>query len=357
MPIILSYARTPFSAAFGRLAQHSAAQLGAAAIAGAAARGRIEPSEIDMCIFGHVLTAGCGPQPAAEAARIAGATRASALSVSQGAASSLAAVGFSGLRGVTAAVGMESVSRTPHIFRRSAMNLISDLSLEDSVKADAVDKQMALHAENLEISRIDQDAYALESYRRAAAGWSSGFFAKEVEAIAGVDKDDLFTQMTLTTLPSYKPIFVKDTGSITAANSAKLADGAACVIIAADDFVKKHKLEGLARIRASLDLPGQADDAVRAALRCAVVPIQAVDFWEIQEDFACNVIDLSRKLKLDASRVNMHGGAISLGNPLGASGARLVGSLSRILNSRSARFGCAVARHSAGTSVVVLEKM
>jgi acetyl-CoA C-acetyltransferase len=341
--VIVGYARTPFTSFLGKLGGVSAPELGAQAIQGAIASAGLRTKDVELVVMGQVVTAGCGQSPARQAAVKAGISlSADVYGVNKVCASGMKAISLAAAEvlnencEVAVAGGMESMSNIPHILRklRTGATKVGNVNLEDILISDGLwcafnDIHMGRCAEKVaaeqQISRAEQDAWALASYRRASEAWSSGRMSCEVLPLHDVSKDEEIGNLRLEKVASLKPSFIRDVGTITAANASKLSDGAAAVIVTTEEYAKKNRLPMLAKIRASADFALDPIDfslapvgAIERALGPAKLRVQDVDFWEIDEAFAS-----------------------ALSHPIGASGARLVGTLSRILKSRDARIGVA----------------
>lgn len=359
--LIAGYARTPFTRFTGRLAAQPATALGAHAIAAALERAGVAPEQVDAVVAGQVLQAGAGQNPARQAAVGAGipltvpAMTLNAVCLSGAEAVAQAArLIAAGEADVVVAVGQESMSLAPHVIPLRAGTKYGPAQLVDTVDhdglSDAFDRAAMgalTEAGNapLGLSREEQDAFAAQSHERAAA--SAEFFAGEIAPVmvasrrgdTVVDADDgIRPETTAETLAGLRPAFAKD-GTITAGNASQITDGAAALVLVSESAAQRLGLQPIARVEATALVAGpdthlhsQPARAIAAALAkmpdASAADLAAV---EINEAFAAVGVQSTRELGLDPAIVNPHGGAIALGHPIGASGARIVGTLARQL--------------------------
>ena len=354
--VVLSGARTPQGKILGQLASFSAAELGAHAIRCALERAGVAPEEVDYVLMGHVLQAGSGQNPARQAAVGAGIPLdVPAETVNKVCLSGLVAITNAarmiraGEAEVVVAGGQESMTNAPHV----AMGVrqgksYGDLVLEDSVAkdglvdaTDAVSMGALTESGNAErqISREEQDEVAAESHQRAARATEEGIFAQEIVPVAVpqrkgepvvVDTDQgVRPGSTAESMAKLRPAFDRD-GTITAGNSSPLTDGAAAVVLTTREYAERHGLEYLAVVGAPGQVAGpdtslhsQPSRAIEAAVQKAGWSVQDLDFIEVNEAFASVLIQSLRDLDYPFERANIHGGAVALGHPIGASGARL----------------------------------
>ena len=354
--VVLSGARTPQGKILGQLASFSAAELGAHAIRCALERAGVAPEEVDYVLMGHVLQAGAGQNPARQAAVGAGIPLdVPAETVNKVCLSGLVAITNAarmiraGEAEVVVAGGQESMTNAPHV----AMGVrqgksYGDLVLEDSVAkdglvdaTDAVSMGALTESGNAErqISREEQDEVAAESHQRAARATEEGIFAQEIVPVAVpqrkgepvvVDTDQgVRPGSTAESMAKLRPAFDRD-GTITAGNSSPLTDGAAAVVLTTREYAERHGLEYLAVVGAPGQVAGpdtslhsQPSRAIEAAVQKAGWSVQDLDFIEVNEAFASVLIQSLRDLDYPFERANIHGGAVALGHPIGASGARL----------------------------------
>ncbi len=365
---ILSATRTAIGSFQGGLASVPAPRLGAAAIAGAVARAGIAPSDVTDVLMGNVLQAGLGQAPARQAAIYAGLPAAvRCTTIHKVCGSGLEAV-ILGARALAAgdatfvvAGGMENMSAAPYLLPRAREGYrIGHQQVVDSLIQDGLwDPYGGIHmgscaekcAAQYGLTRAEQDAYAAESFRRANAAQAAGEFAGEITPVelakGRFDIDEGPARVKYDKIPLLKPAFEAD-GTITAANASTLNDGAAALVLAGATTVASRGLKPVARIVAAA---GHAQDpvwfttapvpAARAVLAKAGWAVADVDLWEVNEAFAVVPLAFARELGVSHDRLNVRGGAIALGHPIGASGARILVSLIAALRARKARKGVA----------------
>ena len=370
--VIVAARRTPIGTLNGALAPLAAHELGAIAIRAALADAQVAPAEVDETILGQVLTGGQGMNPARQSARLAGLPDAApAASVNQVCGSGLRAVALAlqqiqtGSAGIVVAGGQESMSNAPHVAAIRQGKRLGDLTLRDTVMSDGLADAfygypMGNTAENVarahQISRAAQDAFALASQQRASAAARSGRFADEIVAVEIasrkgpilVDTDEhIRHDATPEAIARLKPAFIEG-GTVTAANSSGINDGAAALVLMREDEAARRGITPLARIaawaHAGVDpqVMGLGPiPASRKALDRAGWQVGAVDLWEINEAFAAQSLAVVGELGLDPGRVNVNGGAIALGHPIGASGARVLVTLLHEMRRRAATRGIA----------------
>lgn len=371
--VIASAARTPIAAFQGQLSQLKASELGAVAIKAALAQSRLSPDAVDLVFMGNVLSAGMGQAPARQAALFAGLHQATAcVSLNKICGSGLEAI-IQAARAVALgdakmviAGGMESMSNAPYLLPEARAGLrMGNKQLIDSMVHDGLwdvykQKHMGscaeLCARDYQFSREDQDAFAISSYRRAQEASNNGSFKEEIVAVEVknrkgevnlVSKDESPFQVDFAKIPQLRPAFETD-GSVTAANASSINDGAAALLISSEAHAKKHGLPILAYIR------GYSSHAREPEL-FTLAPIEAmqklfarlnwqvsdVDLFEINEAFAVVPMAAMAALALDPEKVNIHGGAVALGHPIGASGARIVVTLLHALQKHDKQRGVA----------------
>jgi acetyl-CoA C-acetyltransferase len=383
---LVSAARTPIGGFAGGLAAVSAPELGATALRAAIERARVPIDAVEQVIMGNVLAAGLGQAPARQAGLGAGVPRThAALTINKVCGSGLMAVMLAtqalrlGEADVIAAGGMESMTRAPYLVPRARQgHRLGPGPLLDAMVLDGLwdpynDFHMGNAAERCarahDISRADQDAFATRSYERAQAAIAAGAFAAEITpvevpgrggATATVTTDEEPARVDFARISALRPSFEKD-GTITAANASTLADGAAALVVASGDAVRRHGLAPRARViaaatagRAPEEFPVAPVDAVRRCLARAELAVTDVDLFEINEAFAVVAVHAMRALALDPERVNVHGGAIALGHPIGASGARILTTLLGALERHGLRRGLATLCLGGGEAVALL---
>ena len=370
--VIVAARRTPIGSLNGALAPLPGHQLGAVAMRAVLADSGLEPAEVDEVILGQVLTAGQGMNPARQAARLAGLPDAApAALVNQVCGSGLRAVALAlqqiqtGCAGIVVAGGQESMSNAPHVASIRQGRKLGDLSLRDTVMSDGLSDAfygypMGNTAENVaaahQIGREAQDAFALASQQRASAASRAGRFADEIAPveIAGrrgtltIDADEYIRHdATMEAMAGLRPAFVEN-GTVTAANSSGINDGAAALVLMRATEAERRGLAPLGRIaawaHAGIDpqVMGLGPiPASRQALERAGWQPEDVDLWEINEAFAAQSLAVVAELGLDPERVNVNGGAIALGHPIGASGARVLVTLLHEMRRRRAKRGIA----------------
>jgi acetyl-CoA C-acetyltransferase len=363
--VILSAARTPFGRLGGALADRSATDLGAIAIRAALERAGVEPGEVGYVVMGQVLQAGAGQAPARQAAVGAGIPVAvPADTINKVCASSLRAVGIAdqmiraGDEEVVVAGGMESMSSAPYALARARFGYrLGDGALIDLVVHDGLRstfdgrhmvEQASLVARELEISREDQDRWALRSHRRAVAAQDAGLFGDEIVPVDGVEVDEHPRRdTTLERLAALPPLMDRE-GTTTAGNAPGVNDGAAALVVASEDFARRRGLEPLGTIVAQASVADEFPYLARTpaaagarALERAGRTIDDVARVEVNEAFASVALNSTRMLGADESVVNVNGGAVALGHPIGASGGRIVGTLLHDLNRAGGGLGLA----------------
>ncbi len=383
---IVSAARTPIGGFGGALAAASAPELGATALRAAIERARIPIDAVEQVIMGNVLAAGLGQAPARQAGLGAGVPHThAALTINKVCGSGLMAVilAAQALRlaeaDVIAAGGMESMTNAPYLVPRARQGHrlgpgpLVDAMIRDGLWDPYNDFHMGnaaeLCARTHDITRAQQDAFATRSYERARAASAAGAFGAEITPVtvqgrAGarveVTTDEEPARVDFARIPTLRPSFEAQ-GTITAANASTLADGAAALVVASEDAVRQHGLVPRARVvaaatagRAPEEFPIAPVDAVRRCLERADVAPGDVDLFEINEAFAVVALYAIRTLALDPERVNVHGGAIALGHPIGASGARILTTLLGALERHGLRRGLATLCLGGGEAVALL---
>ncbi|MEX2288036.1 MAG: acetyl-CoA C-acyltransferase [Planctomycetaceae bacterium] len=353
---LLAGARTPIGKFLGAFRATPAVELGAAAIRESVARAHVEPADVDEVIMGNVVSAGIGQAPARQAALKAGLpATVSAVTVNKVCGSGLKAVMLAaqairlGDARIIVAGGMENMTLAPHFLRGSRQGFkLGDATLQDAMIHDGLwcafeDRHMGLHAEytarKATLTRDDLDRFAAESQTRAAKAMSTGAFDEEIVPVAVKEKGGSVlvkadegprSETNLESLAKLKPAFAED-GCVTAGNSSTLSDGAAAVVVADHATADRVRTPLRARILAAHTAGTEPRDlffapiaAMRGVLEKCGLGVKDIDLFEINEAFASQMLACTRELNLDASKVNVHGGAIALGHPIGASGARIL---------------------------------
>ncbi|WP_449436912.1 acetyl-CoA C-acyltransferase [Pedobacter steynii] len=387
--VIVSAVRTPIGSFGGALSTLSATQLGAVAIKAAVEKAGLKPSDIQEVYMGNVLSANIGQAPATQAAKFAGLPDLPATTINKVCASGtkaimLAAQSISqGDIDIIVAGGMESMSNVPYYLDKARTGYrlghgqITDGLLKDGLWDVYNDYHMGSAAElcasECGISREDQDAFAISSYKRAQSAQTEGKFDSEIVPveikdrkgeITLISKDEEPFAVKFDKIPGLKPVFKKD-GTVTAANASTLNDGAAALVLMSADKAKELKLKPLAKILAYADAQ-QAPEwfttapskAIPLALKRAGKSLADVDYFEINEAFSVVSLANNKELGLTEDKVNINGGAVSLGHPLGASGARIVVTLLSVLAQNNGKIGVAgICNGGGGASAIVIENI
>jgi acetyl-CoA C-acetyltransferase len=384
---ILSAARTPIGKFLGGLADLSAPKLGAVAIAEALKRSNVSPARVEDVIMGNVVQAGVGQNPARQAALAAGLPDTvpahttnmvcgSGLKAVMLAAQAVAA----GDAHCVVAGGMESMSRAPFLLQgvrqgyKYGNQTPTDALVNDGLWCAFENWAMGEAAEHTAatcgVSRADQDRFSAQSHRRAAAAWASGAFAAEVvpvtfpagkKPVPPVERDEgVRADTTAESLAKLKPAFRPD-GTVTAGNASQLSDGAAAVVVASGKFVEETGAKPLARIVSYATSGVHPKDifispvgAVKTACARAKLSVGDIDLFELNEAFAAQMLACGKGLELDESKVNVHGGAVALGHPIGASGARVLVTLLHALALHNKRYGLASLCLGGGNAVAIV---
>jgi acetyl-CoA C-acetyltransferase len=383
---LLSAVRTPIGKFLGGLAELTAPQLAAVVLAEALRRAGVSAERVDEVIMGHVLQAGVGQNPARQAALKAGLPDTiAAVTVNKVCGSGLKAVMLAaqairaGDADIVLAGGMESMSRAPHLLigARAGWKYgdqkVVDAMIRDGLWCAFEDWHMGAAAEHIagkcHVTRADQDRFAAQSQRRAAAAWEQGLFADEVvpvtvgagpKATVLARDEGVRPDTTPESLAKLKPSFQSD-GTVTAGNASMLSDGAAALVVASGGAVKSLAVKPLARIVAYAtsgvaprDIFIAPVSAIRKVLDKARLTLGDIDLFELNEAFAAQMLACGKELGLDESRVNVHGGAIALGHPIGASGARVLVTLVHAMRQRGAKRGLASLCLGGGNAVAIV---
>ncbi|HSZ73002.1 MAG TPA: acetyl-CoA C-acyltransferase [Cytophagaceae bacterium] len=385
---ILSAIRTPIGSFGGTLSSLSASQLGASAIKGALEKAGVAAEHVEEVYMGNVLSANLGQAPARQAAKFAGlpdateCTTINKVCASGSKAISLAALSIlNGDAQLVIAGGMESMSNVPHYLAKArfGVKLGSDTLVDGLVKDGLWDVYNDYHmgnaaedtAKEMNITREQQDAHAIASYNKSSEAWSKGLFQEEIIPIElpgkipmTIDRDEEYSKVNFDKIPSLKPVFLKD-GTVTAANASTLNDGAAAIVLASEEYVKKHNLKPIARLLAAADF-AQAPErfttspakAIPLAVAKAGLTMEKIDYFEINEAFSVVSIANNRLLKLPEEKINTRGGAVALGHPLGCSGARIVVTLLHVLKQNNAKYGATgICNGGGGATSLVFENL
>ena len=386
---IVSAARTPIGSFLGVFSNVSATDLGATAIKGAIDKAGINPADVQEVFMGNVLQAGVGQAPARQAALKAGLSNTvPSTTINKVCASGMKSVMLgaqsiiAGDNDLVVAGGMENMSQTPHyIDGRNGTKFGNILMLDGITKDGLLDVYSKvpmgncaeLCAKEYTITREDQDDFAVESYKKSAAAWKNGHFANEVVPVSVpqrkgdaliVNEDEEYKNVFLDKIPSLRPAFDKE-GTITAANASKLNDGASALILASADAVAKYNLKPVAKIVAYADAAHAPEwfttapaKAVDKALEKANLTKEDINFWEFNEAFAVVGLANIKILGLNPEKVNIYGGAVALGHPLGNSGSRILVTLVNVLKQNNAKYGgAAICNGGGGASAVIIENI
>lgn len=386
--VIVSAVRTPIGSFMGALSSVPATKLGAAAIKGALHKINLDPKLVDEVLMGNVVQAGNGQAPARQAALYAGLSEnVACTTVNKVCASGMKAV-MQGAQAIIAgdaeivvAGGMENMSLIPHYVHLRNGVKFGPTSLIDGMQkdglTDAYDNNAMgvcadLCASEYNFTREDQDNFAIQSYERSAAAWEAGKFDTEIvpvevpqrrgDAII-VSKDEEFTNVKLDKIPSLAPVFTKD-GTVTAANASTINDGAAALVLMSEEKAQALGLKPLAYIKSYADAAQEPKwfttapaKALPKALEKAGLSVSDVDYFEFNEAFAVVGLANAKILGIDNAKINVNGGAVSLGHPLGCSGARIIVTLISVLNQNNAKLGAAaICNGGGGASAIVIER-
>jgi len=387
---IVSAVRTPMGSFGGKLSSIPATQLGAAAIKGAMQKANVKPENIDEVLMGNVLQANCGQAPARQAAIAAGIPNTvPATTINKVCSSGMKSITMAtqsillGDNDVVVAGGMENMSAVPYYSSNLRWgSKLGDVKLVDGLVKDGLTdvynnyhmgNAAELCASDHNISREDQDNFAIESYMRSKVAWDEGKFNSEVIPIEVpqrrkdpiiVDTDEEFTNVKIDKIPSLRPVFQKD-GTVTAANASTLNDGAAALILASEEKVNKLGLVPIAEIISYADAAQEPEKfttapsiAVRKAIEKSGLSKNDINFYELNEAFSVVGIANCKILDLNPAIVNVNGGAVSLGHPLGCSGARITVTLIHILKQNKATLGAAgICNGGGGASALIIKSV
>jgi len=388
--VIVSAVRTPIGSFNGSLAALSATQLGAAAIKGAVERAGINPAQVNEVFMGNVISANLGQAPATQAATFAGLPNTvPSTTINKVCASAMKAVMLgaqtiqSGTNEIVVAGGMESMSNVPFYLDKARNGyrlghgqvidgLVKD-GLWDVYKNYHMGSAAELCSRDHNISREEQDAFAIESYKRSAVAAEAGKFKNEIVPVSipqrkgdpiVVSEDEEYRNIKFDKVPTLAPVFEKE-GTVTAANASTLNDGAVALVLMSASKAAELGLKPLAKIRGFADAQ-QAPEyfttapakAIPLAIAKAGLSASDIDYYEINEAFSVVALANNQILGLDANRVNVNGGAVALGHPLGASGARIIATLINVLEQNNAKYGVAgICNGGGGASAVVIERL
>jgi acetyl-CoA C-acetyltransferase len=387
---IVSAVRTPLGSFGGKLSALSAVELGSIAIKGALEKIGLDPNEVQEVIMGNVISANLGQAPARQASVGAGIPyNVPCTTVNKVCSSGMKSVMFAaqsimtGQNDVVVAGGMESMSNVPYYVPKARFGYkYGNAELVDGLVRDGLFEvyykfPMGNCADNtareMNISREEQDAYAIQSYNRSAEAWSNGYYKEEVVPVQitgrkgeviTIDEDEEYKNVMFDKISSLKPVFDKE-GTVTAANASTMNDGASAIILMSKDKAEELGVKPLAKI---LGFADAAQDpiwfttapslAIPKAIKNAGITEADVDFYEINEAFSAVALANQKELNLDNNKLNVFGGAVSLGHPLGASGARIITTLHSVLAQKGGKIGVAgICNGGGGASAIVIEKL
>jgi len=386
---IVSAVRTPMGSFGGALSSVPAPTLGSVAIKGALNKAGIAADQVEEVFMGNVLQANLGQAPARQASMNAGIPNAvPCTTVNKVCASGMKSISLAaqsiltGDNDIVVAGGMENMSSVPHyMMARNAVKL-GDVKMTDGMVKDGLtDVYNQVHmgvcadkcADEYNITREDQDNFAIESYNRAAAAWDAGKFDNEVVPVevpqrrgepVVVAKDEEYSNVRMEKIPQLRAVFTKE-GTVTAANASTLNDGASALVLASKEKVEELGLKPIAKIVSYADAAHEPEwfttapsKAIPKALKKAGMEASNIDYWELNEAFSVVGIVNTQKLELDPAKVDVNGGAVALGHPLGSSGSRIIVTLINVLKQNGAKFGGAgICNGGGGASAMIIENI
>nr|WP_314491319.1 acetyl-CoA C-acyltransferase [uncultured Chryseobacterium sp.] len=387
---IVSAVRTPMGSFMGSLSTVPATKLGATAVKGALDKINLDPKNVQEIYMGNVLQAGEGQSPARQVALGSGlSNQTSATTINKVCASGMKAVTMAaqaikaGDAEVVVAGGMENMSMVPHYYNARNATKLGDVKMQDGMILDGLtdvynNVHMGVCAEKCatdhNFSREDQDNFAVESYKRAAKAWSEGKFTEEVVPVSIPQRkgdpvifaeDEEYKAVNFDKLPSLPTVFKKENGTVTAANASTLNDGASALILVSKEKMEELGLKPLAKIISYADAAHEPENfttapskALPIALKKAGLEISDIDFFEFNEAFSVVGLANNKILGLDAAKVNIHGGAVALGHPLGSSGSRIIVTLINVLKQNNGKYGAAaICNGGGGATAIVIENL
>ena len=387
--VIVSAVRTPMGSFGGSLSTVSATQLGAIAIKGALQKINLNPNEVEEVYMGNVLQANLGQAPAKQAAIFAGISENTpCTTVNKVCASGMKAISLAtqaikcGDADVVIAGGMENMSSVPHYYSARNAVKLGDVKITDGMVKDGLtDVYNQVHmgvcadqcADEHHISRKDQDDFAIESYQRAAKAWTAGNFNEEIVPVAVpqrrgediiVSEDEEYKNVKLEKIPQLRAVFNKE-GTVTAANASTLNDGASALVLMSKEKAEELHIRPIAKVVSYADAAQEPKwfttapaKAVPKALAKANLSTEEIDFWELNQAFSVVGLVNTKLLGLDPTKVDVNGGAVALGHPLGSSGSRIIVTLINVLKQNNGRFGAAgICNGGGGASALVIENM
>jgi len=388
--VIVSAVRTPIGSFGGALSSVSATQLGATAIKGAINKAGIDSKIINEVFMGNVLQANLGQAPAKQAAIFSGIPEnVPCTTINKVCASGMKAIMIgaqtimSGDNDIVIAGGMENMSNVPHYFNQGRKGQkLGDMKLADGMIKDGLtDVYNRVHmgvcaetcAKEMNFSREEQDAFAIESYNRSTKSWEEGKFKDEIVTVTVpqrkgdaliVSKDEEYRNVKMEKIPNLRPVFDKE-GSITAANASTINDGASAVLLMSADKAVELSIKPIAKIRSYSDAAQEPEwfttapaKALPVAIEKAGITSNDIDYYELNEAFSVVGLANMKILNIDPSIVNVNGGAVSLGHPLGSSGSRIIVTLINVLKQNNGKIGAAgICNGGGGASAMVIELM
>ena len=387
--VIASYTRTPIGSFGGALSSISATKLGAIAIKGAIEKINLDTNQIDEVYMGNVISSGLGQAPAKQAAIFAGVNNQTpCTTINKVCSSGLKAIMIAaqsiqtGENDIVIAGGMENMSSIPfYVNEMRNGKKLGHTHIQDGLLVDGLtDVYDNVHmgvcaelcADDMKISREEQDQFALQSYEKSKKAWKKNLFKNEITEVkienrrgeVIIKEDEEFKNINLEKFVKLRPVFKKN-GTVTAGNASTINDGAAAVVLMSKEKCKELGLNAIAKITSFADASQEPKwftttptTALEKALEKAKLDKSKIDFWELNEAFSVVGIANIKKLGIDPNKVNIHGGAVSLGHPLGCSGARIVVTLLNILAEKNGKIGAAgICNGGGGASAIIIEKL
>ena len=387
---IVSAVRTPIGSFLGSLSSIPAPKLGATAIKGALEKINLDPKLVQEVYMGNVLQAGEGQAPARQAALFAGLSNETpSTTINKVCASGMKAVMMaaqsikSGDQEIIVAGGMENMSQVPHYYNARTATKLGDVKMQDGMLVDGLtDVYNKVHmgvcaekcAAEYQFSREDQDNFAIQSYRRSAQAWEAGKFKEEIVPVEIPQRkgepiifaeDEEYKNVNFDRIGTLPTVFQKENGTVTAANASTLNDGASALVLMSKEKMEELGLKPLAKIVSYADAAHEPEwfttapaKALPIAVKKANLDISDIDFFEFNEAFSVVGLANNKILGLDDSKVNVNGGAVSLGHPLGSSGSRIIVTLINVLKQNNAKYGAAaICNGGGGASAIVIENI
>ena len=387
---IVSAVRTPIGSFLGSLSSIPAPKLGATAIKGALEKINLDPKLVQEVYMGNVLQAGEGQAPARQAALFAGLSNETpSTTINKVCASGMKAVMMaaqsikSGDQEIIVAGGMENMSQVPHYYNARTATKLGDVKMQDGMLVDGLtDVYNKVHmgvcaekcAAEYQFSREDQDNFAIQSYKRSAEAWEAGKFKEEVVPVEIPQRkgepiifaeDEEYKSVNFDRIGTLPTVFQKENGTVTAANASTLNDGASALVLMSKEKMEELGLKPLAKIVSYADAAHEPEwfttapaKALPIAVKKANLDISDIDFFEFNEAFSVVGLANNKILGLDDSKVNVNGGAVSLGHPLGSSGSRIIVTLINVLKQNNAKYGAAaICNGGGGASAIVIENI